>query len=126
MLTRRLMPDALVHIVEIGIGMKPEQRPRLPEHLRRAAGDMLAHAIGDHVLDRDDRGHAVAVEVDQDYAVPIGHAVEQGRRHDLEAEPQVGVDPAQRRVTDADRLGEPLAAQLGLELLLPRGDDTTP
>lgn len=62
----RFMADARFHIVRIGVGMKAEQDARLFQHVGGAARGILAHAVGDHVLDRDDCGDTVGAEVNQE------------------------------------------------------------
>lgn len=92
------VPDASFPIVQIDIFMKDEQAPRLLQHRRCAARRELADAIGDDVLNRNDRGPTFFPEIDQDDPVAIGHAIEQGRTDHFEPQLQIRMDSAQGRM----------------------------
>lgn len=53
-------------------------------NFRRGAAGILTLAIGDRVLDRDNRGEAVLAQVDQNDAATVSDPVEQGRERGLE------------------------------------------
>jgi len=95
--------------------MKDEQAPRLLQHRRCAARRKLADAIGDDVLNRNDRGPAFLAEIDQDDPVAIGHAIEQGRTDHFEPQLQIRMDSAQGHMAGADGANEPLGRQRGFE-----------
>lgn len=97
--------------------MKRIERSRLLEHLRGGSGGVLAHTIGDHVLDSKNVRSTVSSEIDDPHALAIGISVDEGGGDNLKAELQVGMDPAERRVPESDRLGEALFAERMLELL---------
>ncbi|MGE0774398.1 MAG: hypothetical protein AB7L36_05075 [Sphingomonadaceae bacterium] len=106
------MPDPLFHIAEIGVGMKEEEAPRLFEHFRRASRCELAHAISNHVFDRNDRYFAIVTEIDEPDAITISHAIEERAGYNLKAKFEIGVNPAARRHAGAGWTHEAKMAKL--------------
>src|SRR4051794_10961814 len=121
--TIRLLSYATLQIVEVGIRMKGIEGSRLVEHFGCRPRGELPHAVGDHVLDGQDRDGAVGLETNEPDAGPIRFPVQQRRRDDLEAEAQIGMDPPERRVSRASACRETPFSQGFFERILPRCDD---
>lgn len=114
--------DAAFEIGDIEAGVKPEQETRLFQHLGGAARGILAHAIGDQILDRDgDESGVIGEATDEQEAAMVDRAIHRCGGDHFEAETEIGMDPAERGVADPLRLGEAEAAQFFFQLRLDGG-----
>ncbi len=124
MVAQRFGADTLFKIGEIEIGIKIGELPGLREQIGRGSAGILAHAIGDHVFEREDAQRAVHTGcVDQANAHRIGRVAHRARSDDFEAEAEIGMHPAARRLARAGGADETEALQFLLQLGLDwRGD----
>lgn len=96
MVVSRFFPNASLQIAQIGVLIKSEERLRLFQHVPRRAGMILAHPVGDQIFDRDNGKMITIGHLDELHAIALGFSVQERRADDLEAQPQVWMNPASR------------------------------